>query len=369
MNNLIYFSTQCVRNFDYEVMSPNFIHNKWFKLLELKLWAPHIVSRVHKLDTPWDLHGTICPIPEITNTETNFEIVMDGIAEDFCRKAEITNRTPYVCWSGGVDSASILVAILKVASPELLKKLVVLYDKNSVLENPYFFYKFIDKKIKAQDIDNFKVTTENYNKILLTDGEAGNQMMSHNAIQRLMYKQRFDLLDTPWRYSNPKDLLMNASDFHIELITESIKYAPIPIETGYDFLWWTNFNFKVDEVLLRKAIPYTAELDSVQSKEFYEESLYRFYVQPAMQIWSMLAKDIRREGLKITPKYVPKKYIHDFDKNDFYFYNKREEPSCSQNFLAFSYINPVFAIDVNWCKYSLADAETRIALGKLLQKI
>ena len=152
------------------------------------------------------------------------------------------------------------------------------------------------------------------------------------------------------------------------MVKESIVHSPVPIKTGYDFLWWMNFNFKFDDVLIRKVPSYTRQLTAEQTKIFYEESLYRFYAHPNMQIWSMLAGDIRRTGLKITPKYVPKKYIYDFDHNDFWFYNKREEGSVT-DVLFNTTITNVFAIDSNWHKYSITDKDTRIKLGKLLQRI
>ena len=370
MNKFLYLQTNWLGTFDYNLRSDDYEYSNWFKISTLRLWPPHTYSRAHKLNTPWIADKSICPIPEITHNETNFEKVFDSIAEEFCQLVASTGRTPYLCFSGGIDSTSILVALLKVASPDLLSKLVILHDSRSVTENPYFFYKYIDKKLKTENVDQFSITADNYNKIIILDGEAGNQTMGHNAVQRLIFKERYDLLDKPWREINDlTELFLNATDFHINLVKESIKYAPIPIETGYDFLWWINFNFKVDDVLLRKILPYTANLDATQTKDFYYNSLYRFYAHPSMQIWSMLTKDYRRECLKITPKYVPKKYIYDFDGNDLWFYNKREDTSSSHQLLANHVAYPLVAIDENWHKYSLADAESRIKLGQLLKRI
>lgn len=369
MNNLIYLSLQWITRYDDSVLSDNYKHNKWFKLSTQKLWPPHTTSRVNKLDTPWDLAPTVCPIPKITHNELNFNKVFESIAEDFCRKAESTGRTPYVCWSGGVDSTSILVGILRVASPEFLKKLIVLHNDRSVVENAYFYYTYIDKKLKTGDIDLFNITPDNYDKILIADGEAGNQCMGHNSVQKLLYNQRFDLLNRPWRdIKNLSELLIGSNDFNIQMIKESIVHSPVPIVTGYDFLWWVNFNFKFDDVLLRKIHSYTKNLITPeQTKDFYNNSLYRFYAHPDMQIWSMLTTDIRRESLPITPKYFPKKYIYDFDQNEFWFYNKKEEGSNTDvMFNMAPTLTTVFAIDANWRKYSIIDQETRVNLGKML---
>lgn len=370
MNEFIYLSLPWLLSYDKHLNTANYQHSKWFTLQQSTLWPPHTTSRVHQLDTPWKLAPTVCPIPPIaSNAELNFAQVIESIADEFCRKINDTGKTPYVCWSGGIDSTSILVSILKTASPEILKKLIILHSNNSITENAHFYYKYIDQKLKTQDIDSFTITPDNHNQIIIVDGEAGNQCMGQSSIQRLIYNQQFDLLDKPWKeIDNLSSLLTNANQFNIDLVKESIKHSPVPIETGYDFLWWTNFNFKFDDVLLRKIPRYTCNLNAEQTKTFYEKSLFRFYSQPSMQIWSMLTKDLRREGLKITPKYVPKKYIHDFDHNDFWFYMKREEGSASKVLLSMAH-TAIFAIDSSWSKYSIADKDSRIKLGRMLERI
>ena len=369
MNSLIYLQLPWLAYYDGSLTSDQYQHNKWFKLGAAALWPPHTTSRVYKLDTPWTLADTICPIPAITNDELNFDRVIESVAEDFCRRVDSTGKTPCVCWSGGIDSTCILVSILKIASPEFLKKLIILHNDQSINENAYFYYNYIDKKLKTEAIDSFAITSENYNTFIIVDGEAGNQVMGQNSVQKLLYNQRYDLLDSHWRdIKDLSKLLLGANQFNIQLVKESIVHSPVPIKTGYDFLWWMNFNFKFDDVLIRKVPSYTRQLTAEQTKIFYEESLYRFYAHPNMQIWSMLAGDIRRTGLKITPKYVPKKYIYDFDHNDFWFYNKREEGSVT-DVLFNTTITNVFAIDSNWHKYSITDKDTRIKLGKLLQRI
>lgn len=374
MNKLVYFSLVGLKMYDKHLSSSEYQHNQWFNLPFVEaLWPGHTVSRVHKLDTPWDLAGTVCPIPSITNNETNFEVVMDSLAEEFVQLVEQTNKTPYVCWSGGIDSTTILVSILKVASAEFLKKMVVLHSENSIKENSYFYYNYIDKKLITGDIDKFIVDENNYNQILVADGEAGNQCMGQNSVQKLMYNNQYELLNGPWRdLTNLKDLAIGGTDFSIQLIKDSIEYSPVPIETGFDFLWWLNFNFKFDDVLVRKIPYYTSKLTPIQTKTFFEESLFRFFAHPKMQMWSMLSTNQRREGLKITQKYVPKKYIHDFDRNDFYFYNKKEEGSNSKLLFDPKYLpnsTSLVAIDSDWEKYKMSDPDTRNKVGKLLQRV
>lgn len=369
-------SLKWLKQYDPDLLLDNYVHNRWFRLGSAEHWPLHTTSRSYRLETPWPLAPTVCPLPAVPSNIAcyeKFDQVIESIAEDFCRTVQSKNLQPYVCWSGGIDSTTIMVSLLKVAPADILDQIIVLHNDRSIEENAYFYHTFILPRFKTQNIDQFSVTTENYDKIVVVDGEAGNQVFGATAIQKLIYSQRFDLLDQPWRQQKDlKCLLMGATDFNIELIKESITRAPVPVETGCDFLWWYNFNFKFDDVLLRKILSYTNHLNPAQTELFWNQGLYRFYAHNSMQIWSMVTQNQRRESSKIMPKCIPKQYIFAFDRNDFWYASKCEEGSSSDTFFAQdigkSLEIPVFALDKNWNKYSIADASTRVELGKILQR-
>ncbi len=394
MNDLIYFSLASLQVLDPVLRSSDYAYHPWFNLSSAKGWPNHTTSRVHRLNTPWSLADSVSPIPLLNHSNTQFDQVIDGIAERFVQKVNSSGRRPYLCFSGGIDSTSILVSLLKTANKDFLDRLVILHNQNSILENAYFYYKFIDKKFETQNIDSFEVTVENYNKIVVIDGEVGNQCMDSQIINLFAYHKQFDLLDQDWRTLPDLTVLFpGGGQFHVDLVLESIPLAPVPIQTTYDFLWWTNFNFKWDECLLSKILNFVANLDNTQSASFFEHSLYRFYEQPDMQIWSMLTRDQRREKMRTTGKYFPKRYIYDYDKNYLWWANKKEEFSNTQTWFNNSFGaagwfkdsdltpsvapcqdiksycgQPVVAIDKNWVRYSITDADTRRALGQILQR-
>ena len=372
MLDFIYFLTNHLVRIDSSLLDSKYPHNRWFNLSKAKKWARHTVSRVTKLDTPWPTAPTICPIPEITENELRFDIVIDSIAEEFYQAAASSNKTVYFCWSGGIDSTSMLVALLRVAPKEFLNDIVIVMDRGKTLgENSYFYYKFLHNRFKIQELSTFEITSDNYDKIIVVDGEAGNQCIQGPSVQRLVYRNQLHLLNEPWRNQvDLKNLLIGATDFHIEILTESIKKAPISIDTGYDFLWWTGFNFKFDDVLLRKMFVYSTNLTPEQTGYFWKHSLYRFYQHPRMQMWSMNARDLRRHYTATTVKYFPKRYIYDFDHNDFYWASKTEQGSDSRKYVKHLsiHLSPYFAFDSEWNKYSIADRSARQLLGKILEK-
>jgi hypothetical protein len=248
--------------------------------------------------------------------------------------------------------------------------LVILCDTRSTHENAYFYHKFIKNHIREQTTDTFVIDESNYDKIVILDGEAGNQCVAGPSVQRLCYRERFDLFNEPWRSrENLKELLIGANDFNIDLVVESINFAPIDIITGYDFLWWVGFNFKFDDVLLRRMFKYSKHLTADQTSVLWNSGIYRFYQHPKMQIWAMTTLNQRREKLSVAAKYYPKKYIFDFDHNDLYWSSKVEQGSESMTSGEdYPLQNAPFAFDKYWNRYSLADAATRKILGEILER-
>ena len=148
MNNLIYFSTHVVVSHDFEVTSNEYQYHNWFNLIKGLEWPSHTTSRVHQLNTPWILSPTVCPIPKLIHNEENFGNVIDSIAENFCQQILQSGRTPYIAYSGGIDSTSILVSLLKIGNPDFLKKLVVLQTKTVSKKTHIFIIDLLNKSYK-----------------------------------------------------------------------------------------------------------------------------------------------------------------------------------------------------------------------------
>jgi hypothetical protein len=372
MNDLIYISLPRLCEYDPVLFTPDYAHHQWFHLNSALNWPPHTTSRVERLDTPWPLAHTVCAIPEYSKIPAeSFDIVIESIADEFVNYCNKSQKKPYVCWSGGIDSTAIVVSLLKTAPRDFLDNVTILVSDSILQENGYFYHRFLKNQLHCENIDQFEITESNYQNIVITDGEAGNQIMGHGAINRLIYAGRADLLIQRWQTQDLSMLFMGSNTYHHELIRQSIARAPVDVVTGWDFLWWTNFNFKFDDVLLRKSMNYMKNLTPIQCQQFWKEGIWRFYPHKKMQQWSMSTMHVRRESSSIMPKYVPKKYIFDYDRNPFWFSNKSEEGSTSELFFAqpLGRDQSVFALDQDWNKYSIADQNTRQQLGKILQRI
>jgi hypothetical protein len=71
----------------------------------------------------------------------------------------------------------------------------------------------------------------------------------------------------------------------------------------------------------------------------------------------------------LDSKYYFKKYIYEFDHNDFYFYNTHKHYSMPAHWLSRFTVESLFAIDYNWNRYTLDSPDHRRQLGQILGRI
>ena len=320
-----------------------------------------------------DLAPPSCPIPSELTYET-FDSAMDGVMTKFAGQVASTDHEIFVLWSGGIDSTAILVGMLKNFDHGLLSRVTILCNHASIIENPYFYYKFLHGKLNIRDADEFQLTDENVRNVYLFDGEGGNQCSGSALISECKYHHLYDMLKAP--LENIRELVpifssatvKNAKEFielepnqehadprimHtlVDYILETAPLAPVDISTVYDGLWWFNFNTKFEEVLFRKIPAYVFNLTDENSKYAFDQAIVRVYAKPEFQNWALVSLGERFSKLMTDTKYHAKKYIFDFDKNYHYFENKMEVSSLMlATARAHLHDSPIsiFAIDDQW---------------------
>jgi hypothetical protein len=368
MNKFISFSPKVIRRFDWNI---DWVPEKNRYWVESSTWNSlhygHIISRAHDIDTPWSLCGTVCEIPtNLDGVEDDFSDMLDSVAVDTINKIQQKNQAPYIFYSGGIDSTSIFVALLRNADRNFLESLTVVSNHDSIQENPYFFDRFIKNKFRIIETDKFLIDPEHAHEIAIIDGESGNQCLGSGEIYDLARKNRTDLLDRHYSITEQFDYQPN-DRFFVNLALDSVKYAPVRIHSLYDFFWWSNFNFKFDHVLLRKILVYTDNFLGDQRRTFFYNNLYRLYAHADMQKWCMCNLEQMRATLNTTTKFHPKKYIFDYDKNEYYFLQKKESSSSA---IIFSnkdtYKKLYIGLDADWNIVDFTDRKTRQMIKKII---
>ena len=295
-------------------------------------------------------------LPYDPNFNKTFEEVTN---EQACKiKAGIQSGKKYsLMYSGGMDSTLVAVALMKNLTKEELQSVVICASMHSIIENPNFWREHIYGKFKILDSNEHlydDYINMGYTPITADEGDCilgtsiGLQLY-HNydyfvslmdpAVQGNLLKLKYKIADGSVHYTAYKDILVRyfaigESDYELEfgkLLYEkyhrNVITSSVPIYSLHDFFWWLIFNVKYLNCSVRGAIYYNSSLPIEQTIN----SIENWFNAPGYQYWSMVNNN---NGLKIrntlaSYKYIQRKYIYDFDKNDWYFHFKTKLESMS----------------------------------------
>lgn len=234
------------------------------------------------------------PMPSYSTMTTSFSDLMIQRANQLIA----TGKPIDMYWSGGIDSTSILAALLRSG----VTNIHVYLTPASIAEYPLFFTKYVrDLPHTIQDgpAVNVKVNLNN----IIVSGELGDQIFGSDLI--LQY-DRADL-DMPY-----------VGFFHQDFVNSMkpvIDNAPIEINSLIDFLWYFNFCFKWHFVKLR--LPMQSNFVNSNWQNYF----CPFFDTLEFQLWSMNNRDKIIKTDMNTYKWISKEFILDFTGDNDYFKN------------------------------------------------
>jgi len=286
-----------------------------------------------------------------------FNEVSDLRAKEISELIRSKNQKFAVMYSGGIDSTVIMAALIKNLTSEELKNVTVCANAHSMIENPTFWKKFIWNKFHIFDSSTHKyddLIEKGYRPITADEGDCIFGTMSfldlHQNydyyLQKLSpfskYKlgdMKYHMTDGDIHYSEFKDLIIQhwnipgndqlGVDFY-EKFDKNIKTSTVPIRSVHDFYWWVLFNIKWVSCAIRIPVYLNDRLDC---RTVINEWAVNWFNSVDYQQWSMVNNN---NGEKIeytgtTYKMAARRYIHDLDKNDWYFYFKLKLGSLGPN--------------------------------------
>jgi hypothetical protein len=282
----------------------------------------------------------------------SWQEITDERATDVARMIREENKKFSILYSGGIDSTLITVALLKNLSTEELKNINFYCNTASIMENPIFYKKYIHEKFETINSTDYlieDVVAKGYIVISSMSGDCLCGSKNWLDLQANLYYYMRDLsteskrnINNNWRkatdpsvhYSIFKDLIIshykgkgnnNLGEQYYAKIEKNIKTSDVPVHSLYDLYWWNIFNIKYIHLSAKLYI-----IDNFKmSFDDIEKNMFDWYNNDNYQKWSMVNN---YTGEKIdfsgaTIKLCVKKYIHEFDKNDWYFYFKQKLPS------------------------------------------
>lgn len=267
-----------------------------------------------------------------------------------------------VLWSGGIDSTSLTVALIRAArqlkgsrthsyKPDLIMKV----SAASILEYPWFYQHVLQPAevagtLRLETIAEGEDISEvmSHDRLTIT-GECGDQIFVSQLMEAAFvtptaggppHKLYERGLDAPWKETILPTLLemgiLRPSDQEewLRWFEPFLARSPLPINTSFDLLWWLNITCKWQNVVLR-IFQRRPGLDA-QSLQHGLGRVIHFFQSAAFQQWSFVpanhAAKMADTSVWSTYKQPLKQYIFDFTGDRAYFENKLKEGSlCKVN--------------------------------------
>ena len=305
--------------------------------------------------TPWPQE--IIPKYKMVSYDPGFKLdfaeVSDLVALTY--KARINQGEKFaIMYSGGIDSTTIVVALIKNLSEEELKSVAICTSFTAVVENPYFYEKYIRNKFKVIDSLTNKyddVINQGYTPVTADDGDCifgtvfgiGLYYNWEKFAKNLSPESRAFVANNIHRHSDPtlhysnfKDLLIayfalparqvwpqapipDSPEFGrllYEKFNRNVQTATVPVNSLHDFFWWLIFNVKMLNCGVRGALYFNETIDPNTAILKVEN----WYLDPLYQRWSMTNNNNGEKilGGAATYKRAAREYIYSLDKNDWY---------------------------------------------------
>ena len=300
---------------------------------------------VFKLYGPWvipvDRTGTITspirtvsdfPIPTYRSFTGSFAEICNERAIEVLGNAEKLGAVMYVMYSGGIDSTLVLVSLLKNATAEQKKNIVILLSHESIAENPRFYEEHIRGKLRVGSSIAFPelIGEDCY----LLSGEHNDMVMGSEKIGKLMTRFGASSIYQPYNREMVTSLYAGAlggdiatADFYMDLFERIRDKAPFPVTNNMDFLWWINFAIKWQACFYYILLFAPARNAHKVTREYVNARFVSFFNTDDFQLWSMNNLDKRIKDTWKSYKWVCKDIIYDYTKDADYRDNKMKKAS------------------------------------------
>jgi hypothetical protein len=327
-------------------------------------------ARFGTFTTPWNAVSPFrSPLPDLTIPESrSLAELMDLRGYEIYKESVRTNKKIMIMWSGGIDSTSVIVSILKaVPFNEQADRLVICLSPDSVLENLYFYKKFISEKIPTVHRLSIDLSNSLLEQYIILNGDPGDalfgpssgkyQQLIANNEHRLPIKSNRDKLYACLNnnlYSN------DIGTWLVDKIIDNIEESKLDLCLS-DWFWWQYINFKWEGSLWRPFHGTSLRKDHkqpIKPKNSLDYLNTVFFNTDYFQRWSYTnLPNLFPKGIE-SHKWEIKEYIYNFDGNINYQKNKIKITSMPLhliNGLEKNYwASPVYH-DENWIGYNLKD--------------
>jgi len=284
-----------------------------------------VIDRTSSLDLGFEAK-ILDPIPEISGEHSRFPDLCSQVASSIVALAEDRSQPVRVLWSGGIDSTTALIALMRHTDRKSSEgQLEIVLSRESIEEYPLFYSRYIEGKYPVIEVTSAIPELLDTSAVYVT-GEHGDQLFGSyllkEPINRGESQQPYDKgLPRMLRefFGNPKP-----AQRVFEYLEPHIKRAPVPIRTLFDSLWWINFSLKWQHVGLR-----LQAFCGDRAQDIHGATRH-FFSDPRFQVWSLRNPAERNALTWVAYKDAAKRYILDFTCDADYYNSKCKEMSLKQ---------------------------------------
>lgn len=272
--------------------------------------------------------SSLFPLPAIGNFDKSYEECCDERAVQLLERADRRDVPLYCFWSGGIDSTTVLVSLLKHTTPADRERIIVLLSSQSIAEYPDFYRDHVCKLERASAV-TFPFLLGG--KALIVNGEHNDQVFGSDVIATAIKLFRLDKVMAPYDQGLMIDFFAERMEgnrllarWYVTNVFERLKdAAAVKLKTNYDLLWWINFALKWQNVYMRMLSFADKPLTGDWVKSYYAP----FFCTDDFQRWSMVNLEKRVRGDWRGYKWPAKDVIFDYTKDASYRDNKLKSGS------------------------------------------
>ena len=270
------------------------------------------------------------PIPKV---ESGWD---RSIEELFIERAEeiwAMDKPVRLWWSGGIDSTTALVALLRTKKSE--HELIIYCDPGPCKEeNPHFWSlleKMDDVTFQFNKMENIFDFSNWCDGSINITGEPGDPFYGTFVVQNHIndldkhWTDIFNWDDVTYPFQDKNDPISN---FHrprfLEFCEKFNAECPFEIRNPFDFTWWIVFALKWQWIETRIA----AQLPNPSNYK----NMVGFYNTQEIQKWSIHNHDMKHKGTWKSYKWPSKDFIYAYDGNADYRDNKTKEKSLPKTY-------------------------------------
>lgn len=229
----------------------------------------------------------------------------------------MTDRPIAVCWSGGIDSTAVLVALMQVIP---LDRLTVVQNHASISEFPSFYEKKIKDRVKTISP---LFLSQNYKDFFSVTGDGGDTVWG--VIDDSFWKDYRDLVNLPWQDIIDRDLMSDMT-----FVEEFCSWSGVDIKSWLDLRIWFYLCCKWQDKCMR---PYWLRHHITD-----KDTVAFFDIDSSFQHWTMNNLD-KIIGKNWEDYKVPaKEFIYQYHNDEDYFRYKSKvgsvylEPELRSNY-------------------------------------